>query len=227
MSNTAKQYILDHLDLIDANEWDIFFNNAPDGVGELLYAADIDFLSYLNAVPRGCFVRSDIIDIILPKTITRIKDYAFYKCSSLISVTIPDNVTSIGTSAFSECSSLTDVYITDLSAWCGISFSNFFDNPLYYAKNLYLNGKLVTDLVIPDGVTSIGNYAFSDCDGLTSVTIPDSVTSIGYYAFSDCGDVEISFSGTKEEWNNIYSAEAFRRTNFTCHCIDGDIVKKR
>ena len=40
--------------------------------------------------------------------------------------------------------------------------------------------------VIEEGVTSIGNYAFYKCIGLTSVTIPNSVTSIGYYAFAYC-----------------------------------------
>ena len=44
----------------------------------------------------------------------------------------------------------------------------------------------VTDLVIPNTVTSIGSYAFYDCSGLTSVTIPDNVTSIGDSAFYRC-----------------------------------------
>ena len=46
--------------------------------------------------------------------------------------------------------------------------------------------KNITSIVIPDGVTTIGGRAFSDCKSLTSVTIPDSVTEIGWYAFSDC-----------------------------------------
>ena len=49
---------------------------------------------------------------------------------------------------------------------------------------IWLNG--VTEVVIPNNVTSIGNKAFRDCSGLTSVTIPDSVTSIGNYAFEGC-----------------------------------------
>ena len=81
---------------------------------------------------------------------------------------------------------MTAVYITDLAAWCGIGFNTSDSNPLSYAHNLYLNGELVTDLVIPDSVTSIGWYAFYDCDGLTSVTIGDSVTSIGDDAFRGC-----------------------------------------
>ena len=51
---------------------------------------------------------------------------------------------------------------------------------------MYLNGELVTDLVIPDGVTEIKDYAFSGFSSLTSVTIPNSVTSIGEYAFDGC-----------------------------------------
>lgn len=118
--------------------------------------------------------------------VTSIGGSAFYKCTSLTNVTIPDSVTSIGSDAFRGCSSLTSVYITDIAAWCNISFSNYDSNPLNYAGNLYLNNELVTDLIIPDGVTKIGSYAFYNCDSLTSVTIPDSVTSIGDKAFSIC-----------------------------------------
>ena len=95
-------------------------------------------------------------------------------CSSSTSVVIPDSVTSIGDHAFDGCSSLTSVYITDLEAWCNIKFSsNFLANPLCYANNLYLNGSLVKDLVIPDSVTSIGDHAFDGCSSLTSVTFED------------------------------------------------------
>ena len=130
-----------------------------------------------------------VTDLIIPDDVTSIGDYVFYWYYELTSVTIPDSVTNIGYSAFFGCDGLTGVYITDLSAWCNISFKFAYANPLVYAQNLYLNNVLVTDLVIPDDVTSIGNYSFSDCSGLTSIVIPDSVTRIGDSAFSGCSEL--------------------------------------
>ena len=77
--------------------------------------------------------------------------------------------------------------VSDIAAWCGISFSGYESNPLYYAHNLYSDENTkITDLIIPNSVTSIGDFAFRDCIGLTSVTIPNSVTSIGLAAFGLC-----------------------------------------
>ena len=127
-----------------------------------------------------------LTDVTIGNSVTTIGSEAFYDCDSLTSVTIPDSVTTIGSYAFAYCTGLTSVNITDIAAWCNIKFASSYANPLYYAKNLYLNGELVTELIIPEGVTTIGDYAFYYCTSLTSVTIPDSVTTIGSRAFYYC-----------------------------------------
>ena len=152
---------------------------------------------------------SSLTSIEIPNSVTHIGVYAFRNCISLTSVTIPNSVISIGGSAFSGCSgltsitignsltnvgnqafegcnSLTSVHIRDLAVWCGIVFNDPFANPLYYAHHLYLNDKIVTKLIIPDNVASIGDCTFTYCADLTSVTIPNSVTHIGVYAFGFC-----------------------------------------
>lgn len=128
----------------------------------------------------------------IPNNVSRIRQETFYGCSKLKSISIPSSVTCIEKDAFNGCTQLTAVHISDLAAWCRIDFNynnnsvNYYSNPLWYAHHLFLSGTEVTNLIIPDGITSIRNYAFSKCSGITSVTIPNSVTSIGDYAFYVC-----------------------------------------
>ena len=152
-----------------------------------------------------------LTSITIPNSVTSIGDDAFSHCTGLTSVTIPNSVTSIGNYAFENCTGLKEVHISDLSAWCNISFGSSNANPLYYAKNLYLNNELITELTIPKSVTNIGRYAFYGCSGLTSIVIPNSVTSIGDYAFYGCTGLKtvINFSNltfSKGSSNNGYVA---------------------
>ncbi|MGN0223071.1 MAG: leucine-rich repeat domain-containing protein [Muribaculaceae bacterium] len=127
----------------------------------------------------GC---SGLTSVAIPNSVTSIGDQAFRNCSGLTSVTIPNSVTSIGDYAFSDCSGLESIVVAsgnsiyDSRNNCDAIIETSTNTLLYGCKNT----------IIPNSVTSIGNYAFGGCSGLTSVTIPNSITSIGTSAFSNC-----------------------------------------
>ena len=137
-----------------------------------------------NYAFSGCY---KLTSVTIPNSVTSIGSSAFYSCSGLTSVTIGNSVTRIGEKAFYNCSGLKKMIISDIAAWCGIKFSDYYANPLYYAHHLYSDENTeITDLVIPNSVTSIGSSAFYSCSGLTSVTIPNNVIRIGEKAFYLC-----------------------------------------
>ena len=134
----------------------------------------------------GC---TNLTSITIGKSVTTIGTYAISSCVKLTAVTIPDSVTTIRDHAFYNCTALTDVHIADIAAWCAIDFYDPTANPFYYGQNLYLNGELVTELVIPKEVAAIGEDAFCGCESLTSVIIEDGVGAIGDTAFSGCANL--------------------------------------
>ena len=131
---------------------------------------------------------SSLTSIEIPDSVTSIGENAFYCCTSLTSVVIGDSVTSIGEEAFEYCTSLTSIEVDESNAYYKSIDGNLYDKD---AKTLiqYATGKEDTTFVIPDPVTSIGDYAFKSCTSLTSIVIPDSVTSIGSSAFDDCSSL--------------------------------------
>ena len=162
--------------------------------------------------------RDDLTSVTIPKGITHIGNYAFQGCRNLASVTIPESVISIGRYAFDECVSLTSITIPNsvTSIWDGafcmcdnltsitipdsvtfIGERAFFNTPWLNSQGDYpvVNGVLLdylgqdTEMTIPEGVTSIGDYSLAWRNGVTRVTIPEGVTSIGSYAFYQCKDL--------------------------------------
>ena len=122
---------------------------------------------------------SSLTSITIPNSVTSIGGYAFYGCSSFTSVTIGNSVTSIGGEAFVGCWSLTSVIVES-----GNSTYDSRENCnaiIESATNTLIVG--CQNTIIPNSVTSIGDWAFCDCTALTSITIPNSVTSIGDRAF--------------------------------------------
>lgn len=148
-----------------------------------------------NSAFEGC---ASLTEITLPSSVTNIGEYAFHRCSGLKRITVGNKITDIGRGAFFRCHELEEVYINDLSAWCNINFTDDYEidpdgttyhyksTPMYYAAKLYLNGELLTDIVIPNDITAIKDYTFYGCSSIENITIPGSVTSIGEEAFYNC-----------------------------------------
>ncbi len=121
----------------------------------------------------------------IPNSVTRIGYGAFRGCTGLTSITIPNSVTSIASWAFDGCTGLTSINVAS-----GNNYYSDNNGVLFNKKKTelirYPEGKSQTSYTIPDSVTSIGNWAFDGCTGITSITIPNSVTSIGAHAFDGC-----------------------------------------
>ena len=130
----------------------------------------------------------EIPSTIAGKSVTRIGNSTFHRCSSLTNIIIPEGVISIGDGAFSECSSLTNIKVdSNNKNYCDI-------DGVLYTKDItkilqYPAKKNGTQYNIPKGVTSIGRGVFCGCSSLTNITIPEGVTSIGADAFSKCSSL--------------------------------------
>lgn len=213
MKQQQKEYIEKNIDLITYNEWKEFFNEAPSGIGTLLYKAGIDFLSQMDMIPDFSFEDCRYYNLTIPNHILSI-GFGAYRYSRLKTITIPDSVTSIDADAFCNCRGLINV--------------TFGANIRTIGSGAFRNCSRLTNINLPDSLTIIGNYTFADCTNLRSVTIPHSVVAIGDYAFSWCENLNtIIYEGSIEEFKTLQTQPEHRRDQeATIRCLDGDLVYK-
>ena len=159
-------------------------------------------------------------DLVLPSTMTRIGTRAFSKCPWLKSITIPCNIVEIGEDAFKSRSWLfNSVTIDDLGAWCNIRFANEESCPLRGMDQVYIDGQNVCghDLVLPDTVTSISNYAFSGLN-INHLALPPSVISIGDGAFRYLMNLtELEIPSSVERVGESAFANCGKMGSLSCH----------
>lgn len=152
---------LKEIHITDLASWcslDLTNTNNP-----LVYGADL----YINNILAE--------DIIIPESITNIKDCAFKGCSSLKSVAIPNSVVSIGIDAFRNCVNLTSITMQE-----GISS---------ISSGAFMECVNLDSITIPNSVVNIGSHAFYNCSSLASATIPDSIKNIDEFTFYNCANL--------------------------------------
>ena len=215
----------------DGNEFVI-----EDGVLIMYTGTDTEVIVPDEVTSIGDYAFSNcsaLTSITLPGGVSRIGNYAFEQCSSLTRIQLPSGLASIGNRAFSYCSSLTSLELpsglteigglafydcdslTNLAVAEGNATYRSFNGCLYSASGeeliccpagkkeitllegvtsigdgAFSNCRRLKRIELPSGLTNIGNWAFELCSGLTRLELPSGVVSIGDYAFESC--IELS-----------------------------------
>ena len=232
--------------------------NGVTSIGNYAFAectslTDINIPTGLTAIPDAIFSGcSSLKDVIIPEGVQSIGRSAFSYCRSMTSITIPRTLYYIDSNAFDECSGLTSVHVSSMQHWLSIEFNNSSrSNPLYYAHHLFINNEEVKELSIPsyikelknyvfsgcvfesidipEGVSTIGRWAFYESNNLKSVTIPNSVTDIQQNAFYNCVNLKTVKSYIKEPFeissNFIYYDNEYKYNDAILYVPKGTKAK--
>ena len=180
--------------------------------------------NYAGSTPlnysKDLYINGELLtSLVVPETVTSISGWNFYNCKSLTSVVIHAGVTSIGGDVFNACSNITSVeYKGTLEQWySSISFVNGNSNPTIHAKDLSINGEIVTSVVVPESITKINNYAFAGWKSLASVQLHDGVKTLGAGAFQNCTSlksIQIPNAVTSFNSNLFNGCTALEAVNF-------------
>lgn len=148
--------------------------------------------------------------IVLPDSLICIGNEAFEGCYDLESINIPKNVERIDDTAFSCCRSLNSIIVAEENMhYCSIDGNLYSKDKTKLIR--YAVGKKDDAFSIPDGVTVIGEDAFSCCYNLIKLSIPDSVELISQYAFSGCDNIK---KITIPEKTAVYLTPSFIHSTF-------------
>lgn len=128
--------------------------------------------------------------VYIPEGVTEINAYALAGFDEITNVSLPASLQVINENAFYGCNDLANVYVPSVEAWCNIAFTDYNASPFNYAYRMYVDDDLVVALTIPDGITSLNEYAFYSIESITSVSIPQTLTEIENNAFAWCVNLE-------------------------------------
>lgn len=176
---------------------------------------NVELPADLTAIPEGLFYGcNDLSSVEIPAGVTTVGSFAFRDCRNIYTLNVPASVTTIGAQSFSNMSGLRFVNLAagiqsigsncfdgsnrivltsfagTLAEWCAISFENANAQPMSRSRNLSINGELLTELIIPSGITAIKPFAFYADTLITEIDLPSSVNSIGEMAFARMKSLE-------------------------------------
>ena len=160
-------------------------NHAFESCGALTSVTDLDSVNIIGDYAFASCGSLKSFNLESNTSLKSIGSFAFHACDALAKIHFPTSLKTVGEGAFWSCNKLNTVKIKDITSWSQIEFGSASATPLNYAKLSVSEGSL-TDVVIENGATRIGSFAFYGCDDIVTVTLPDSVETIGDYAFSDC-----------------------------------------
>ncbi len=186
---------------------DVFFNCplSYNVINEINYLGN-DERPYLYAVSP---VSDEISECVLHEDTVAVLYDAFKNCPDLKVVKVNDNLSRLYRGAF-DSPSITSLFVSSFDVWCGVE-CDYEANPLSYAENLFIDGAIVSDIVIPESITEIkarafynfsgitsltvasqhiGERAFYQCDNLTEVKMANTVLTVGNDAFYNCKNLE-------------------------------------
>lgn len=160
----------------------------PSGthVGKAAFQAtrSIEKITISSGVSIGdnAFSDSDLSEVIIENGVNEIAERAFGL--KVKKITFNGSVASIGNIFFDG---LEEVHVPDVATWCQLPITD--EGPMKFSPHLYIGEEEATDVVVPNSVSNLRDYAFLNCNTLTSVTLSPGVKSIGNEAFNNCGNL--------------------------------------
>ena len=154
--------------------------------------------------------QANLSHITIPETVMQIDKYAFYGCSKLNEVYLPSSLQFLGSDVFGGRDQI-DIHVGSLQQWLDINHLS-----VSCPYQLFVNGGVVSELVLPEGNQQVPSGAFENCQSITSVSVPSSVGTISYRAFKHCNNLcGVTLQEGLEEIGNVAFQDCIKLTSLT------------